>query len=141
MNSTTVMTMAAIVIGLAALGLILYDVDEESSVPTVRDIYLFSKVDKNIDEEKFGIPPDQFSTEQIIVNKGDTVNVHFYNLEPVETQEHHTFTINGKPYNVDLDINAGESDIVTFTATKDGIFKYVCTYHEPTMVGNLIVLG
>ena len=86
------------------------------------------------------MPPDQYSTEQIIVNKGDTVNVHFYNLEPVETQEHHTFTLNGEPYDVNLDINAGESDTVSFVAEESGIFQYVCTYHEPTMTGTLVVL-
>ncbi len=105
-----------------------------------REIYLFSQVDENIDEDKLGIPPDQFSLDSIIVNKGDTVRVHFANLEPVETQEHHTFTIDA-PYGIDADINAGEDTVIEFTATTAGIFEYVCTFHEPTMIGQLVVLG
>ena len=107
--------------------------------PQTRDIYLFSQVDENIDEEKFGIPPDQFSLGSIVVNKGDTVKIHFTNLEPVETQEHHTFTLSA-PYNIDADINAGEDTIIEFTATEAGIFEYVCTYHIPTMTGQLVIL-
>ncbi len=107
--------------------------------PQTRDIYLFSQVDENIDEEKFGIPPDQFSLGSIVVNKGDTVKIHFINLEPVETQEHHTFTLSA-PYAIDADINAGEDTIIEFTATEAGVFEYVCTYHEPTMSGQLVVL-
>ncbi len=108
--------------------------------PQTRDIYLFSQVDENIDEEKFGIPPDQFSLGSIVVYKGDTVRIHFTNLEPVETQEHHTFTLSA-PYNIDSDINAGEDTIIEFTATKAGVFEYVCTYNEPTMTGQLVVLN
>ena len=107
--------------------------------PQTRDIYLFSQVDENIDEEKFGIPPDQFSLGSIVINKGDTVKIHFTNLEPVETQEHHTFTLSA-PYNIDADINAGEDTIIEFAATEAGIFEYVCTYHIPTMTGQLVIL-
>ena len=139
MNISTSIAIVAIVMGITAMGLVLYD-DDDYTVSVTRDIHLFSQVDENIDEDKFGVPPDQYSTEQIIVNKGDTVNVHFYNLEPVETQEHHTFTLNGEPYDVNLDINAGESDTVSFVAKESGIFQYVCTYHEPTMTGTLVVL-
>ncbi len=36
--------------------------DEESEyLPQTRDIYLFTMVDENIDEEALEIPPDQFS--------------------------------------------------------------------------------
>lgn len=115
--------------------------DEESEyLPQTRDIYLFTMVDENIDEEALGIPPDQFSQSSIIANEGDTIRIHFYNLEPVESQEHHTFTINDPSYNIDEDINAGESTVIEFKAAKSGIFDYICTYHEPTMSGQLVVL-
>jgi len=106
-----------------------------------RDIHLFSQVDENIDEDKFGIPPDQFNLGQIVVNKGDKVRINFFNLEPVETQEHHTFTIEENPYQMNYDINAGESTLIEFDATKAGVFNYICTFHEPTMTGQLVVLG
>ena len=115
------------------------DEDDESYVPQTREIWLFSQVDEHIDEDKFSIPPDQFSHDSIVVNKGDNVKIHFYNLEPVETQEHHTFTITA-PYDVNYDINAGEEATIDFTATESGIFDYFCTYHQPTMKGQLIIL-
>ena len=113
--------------------------DGERYVPQTREIWLFSQVNDNIDEDKFGIPPDQFSLDSIVVKKGDNVKIHFYNLEQVETQEHHTFTMTA-PYDINHDVNAGEEDSIEFTATESGIFDYFCTYHKPTMRGQLIVL-
>ena len=115
------------------------DEDDERYVPQTREIWLFSQVDEHIDEDKFSIPPDQFSLDSIVVKKGDNVKIHFYNLEPVETQEHHTFTITA-PYDVNYDINAGEEATIDFTAIESGIFDYFCSYHQPTMRGQLIVL-
>lgn len=121
--------------------LFISDESQTSIIPNsqTREIYLFSQVDENINEDKLGIPPDQFSLGTIIVNKGDTVRIHFINLEPVSTQEYHTFTISA-PYNIDVEINAGDSTIIEFVADESGIFEYVCTYHEPTMAGQLVVL-
>ena len=113
--------------------------DDSAITPQTRNIELFSQVDENIDEDKLGIPPDQFSLGSIVVNKGDMLRIHHANLEPVETQEHHTFTISD-PYNIDADINAGEDTMIEFKATTAGIFDYVCTYHEPAMIGQLVVL-
>lgn len=115
------------------------DEDDERYVPQTREIWLFSQVDEHIDEDKFRIPPDQFSLDSIVVKKGDNVKIHFYNLEPVETQEHHTFTITS-PYDVNYDVNAGEEASIDFTATESGIFDYFCAYHQPTMRGQLIIL-
>ena len=115
------------------------DEDDERYVAQTREIWLFTQVDEHIDEDKFSIPPDQFSHDSIVVNKGDNVKIHFYNLEPVETQEHHTFTITA-PYDVNYDINAGEEATIDFIATESGIFDYFCSYHQPTMRGQLIIL-
>jgi plastocyanin len=115
------------------------DDDDERYVPQTREMWLFTQVDEHIEEDKLSIPPDQFSHDSIVVNKGDNVKIHFYNLEPVETQEHHTFTITS-PYDINHDINAGEEASIVFTATESGIFDYLCTYHQPTMRGQLIVL-
>jgi nitrous oxide reductase len=83
--------------------------------------------------------PDQFSRDSIVAKKGDSVKIHFYNLEPVESQEHHSFTITS-PYDVNYDVNAGEVASIDFTATESRIFDYFCTYHQPTMRGQLIIL-
>ncbi|MGQ0376551.1 MAG: cupredoxin domain-containing protein [Nitrososphaerota archaeon] len=148
-NNSKVMgiSIGAIAIALVALFLTSFSIATNSSdvikaeqyEPQTREIYLFSQVDENIDEDKFGIPPDQFSLDSIIVKKGNKVKINFYNLEPIETQEHHTFTMN-LPYEMNYDINAGENVVIEFTAAANGVFDYLCTYHEPTMRGQLVVL-
>lgn len=113
---------------------------EETYVPQTRDVYVFSQVDEHL-AEVGEIPPDMFSQDTIVVRQGDKVKIHFYNLEPVETQEHHTFTINDPTYKIHHDVNAGENSLIEFTASENGIFEYICTYHQPTMRGELVVLS
>lgn len=104
-----------------------------------REFYIFSEVEESIDEEALGIPPDLFSLQEIVVDKGDRVTVYFYNLEPEETQEKHSFTMY-EPYEMHHDVEAGRSAVITFEANEAGIFEYQCIYHIPTMKGNLVVL-
>ena len=113
---------------------------EENYVPQTREVFLFTQVDEHIDEEALGIFPDMYSQDTIVVKQGDKVKIHFYNLEPVESQEHHTFTIYDKPYQTNADINAAEDTIIELTASKSGVFNYLCTYHQPTMRGEFVVL-
>lgn len=141
-------SIAAIAISLVAIFVATYpqsiedgiETKESEYTPQTRDIYLFTMVDEHIAEEELEIPPDQFSHDSIVANEGDAIKIHFYNLEPVESQEHHTFTINDPSYKIHEDINAGESAIIEFKATESGIFDYICTYHQPTMRGQLVVL-
>jgi plastocyanin len=105
-----------------------------------REIYLFSEVDENINEEMLGIPPDKFSSDLIVVNQGDSVEIHFYNLEPVETQEKHSFTIAAAQYQMHYDVEAGENVEIEFVAGEAGVYEYVCVYHMPTMQGKMVVL-
>jgi plastocyanin len=104
-----------------------------------REFYIFSEVEESIEEEALGIPPDQFSLQEIVVNKGDKVTIHFYNLEPEETEEKHSFTMY-EPYEMHHDVEAGRSAVITLVANESGIFEYQCVYHIPTMKGNLVVL-
>ena len=55
MNISTSIAIVAIVMGITAMGLVLYD-DDDYTVSVTRDIHLFSQVDENIDEDKFGVP-------------------------------------------------------------------------------------
>jgi plastocyanin len=133
---------AAIAISLAAVALFQQPAaQEEAPVPQTREFYLFTQVDEAVNEEELGIPPDQFFPTQIVVNKGDKAVVHFYNLEPEETQEHHTFTIASGSYQMHHDLNAGEQKTIEFTASEAGVFDYLCTFHPPTMRGQLVVVG
>lgn len=141
-------SIAAIIIASIGIVIALNSMDEseilaesrETYTPQTREIYLFTQVDEDIEEEGLDIPPDMFSQDTIVVNQGDSVKIHFFNLEPIETQEHHTFTINDPSYQTHNDINAGENATIEFTASKSGVFEYFCNYHQPTMRGELVVL-
>ena len=104
----------------------------------MKEFYLFTAEIPDVDEEKLKVAGDAFSIPTMIVNKGDNVTVHFYNVDRV-TDERHSFTI-GAPYNVDADIAFGESDVVSFMADYEGIFQYYCKYHLPVMTGQLQVV-
>ncbi len=111
----------------------------QAAEPERREFYLFSTVNPDINEEELGIPPDQFSMSEITVNKGDTVIVHFYNLEPEETEEKHSFTM-FEQYQMHHDVDASENKTIEFVASESGVFEYQCVYHVPTMRGQLVVL-
>jgi plastocyanin len=107
---------------------------QQTPSPTNKIIYLFNSHIPDANETKIGIPTDLFAPSSIIVNKGDTVTVHFYNTE----NEPHTFTI-GAPYNIDKNVPGGQTATIVFKANYQGIFQYYCKYHLPTMQGQLIV--
>ncbi|NAL78834.1 cupredoxin domain-containing protein [Nitrososphaera sp. AFS] len=106
---------------------------------TNKTFYVFTSSHEDLNQTKLGIPPDSFSPSVIAVNKGDTVNVIFYNLETPPNGDRHSFTI-GEPYNIDKDLGPGQHGVITFKATEDGTYQFFCKYHQPTMRGELIVL-
>ena len=109
---------------------------------TNKTFYVFSAEVEGLDGATARIPGDIFTPPLIVVNRGDSVTVNFYNTEETEeeTVERHSFTIDAQPYSVNIDIAPGESGNATFTADQEGIFPYYCKYHLPTMVGQLVVL-
>jgi plastocyanin len=107
--------------------------------PANKTIYLFTSEHEDVNETQLLIPPDSFSPSEIAVNKGDTVNVVFYNLEKPPNGDRHSFTI-GAPYSIDKDLAPGQHATITFKAIEDGVFEFFCKYHQPTMRGELIVL-
>jgi plastocyanin len=72
------------------------------------------------------------------VFKGDKVVIHFFNIEEPGA-DNHSFTIY-KPYNIDVVVHPRENKTITFVANTTGTFTYLCTFHQPTMMGQLIVL-
>ena len=115
-----------------------------TTIPTLatsgtKEFYVFTAEVANVDEAQLKLPGDTFDITTMVVNKGDNVTVHFYNVDPNKT-ERHSFTI-GAPYNVDLDLaGGGESAVANFTADHEGIFQYYCKYHLPVMTGQLEVV-
>ena len=105
-----------------------------------REVYLFP-VELPFDDTVAGIPHYVFNPSLIVVNKGDTVLIHFYQY----TDESHSFTIVA-PYSKDVTLpaatltNIPKTDI-TFVAGTSGFFVYHCKFHPPTMTGTLQVIG
>jgi plastocyanin len=115
-----------------------------TTIPTLatsgtKEFYVFTAEIADVDETQLKVAGDAFDIKTIVVNKGDNVTVHFYNVDPNKT-ERHSFTI-GAPYNIDLDLaGGGEITVANFTANHEGIFQYYCKYHLPVMTGQLEVV-
>ncbi len=118
-------------------------------VPVTRTFYLFTSI-LEFNESYFNIPHDAFTPNRMLVYAGDTLVIHYYNLET--TGEDHTFTINA-PFKwasngtawpaggVNYIVPANTTfEIPPFVATTAGIYTYLCLYHQPTMTGYLAVL-
>ncbi|HEX7034073.1 MAG TPA: hypothetical protein VF172_13825 [Nitrososphaera sp.] len=84
-----------------------------------------------------------FSLQTIVVNRGDSVTIHFFNLGEQDIddapEQRHSFTI-GAPYNIDVDLAGGENQVITLTADEEGIFQYYSKHDLPQMTGQLVVL-
>src|SRR5919109_3074774 len=110
------------------------DITASSSNKT---LYLFTAEHDGVNQTRLGIPPDTFSPDVLEVNTGDNVTIHFYNLD---TTDSHTFTI-GAPYNIDKVVTPGQNASFTFKGADQGIYRFYCRFHEPTMTGQLVVLA
>ena len=98
--------------------------------------YLFPEEIEDLEEEFFKIPHDSFSLKTMVAKKGDNVTVNFYNTE---ANEKHNFVLN-QPYNIIQDLAGGQNATFSFIADNEGIYEYQCSYHLPTMTGQLVVL-
>ncbi|MDE1728821.1 MAG: cupredoxin domain-containing protein [Thaumarchaeota archaeon] len=110
-----------------------------SYVGKKRDIYLFTSEMAEFNETRMGMPKDTFTPDTISVYKGDTLVIHFFNAE-AEGGDKHSFTIYGKPYDVNVVLDPGQNKTITIDANTTGIYQYICTFHPPTMTGHLAVL-
>ena len=107
-----------------------------SQAPQTREFWVFTVV-LPFNDSTPGFPShDYFAPDHMVVNRGDTVTIHFFNTE--EEPEDHTFTM-AAPYAMDRVVSFGQTVNFTFTANSAGIFPYRCTYHQPTMSGELVV--
>jgi plastocyanin len=74
-----------------------------------------------------------FSPDQIVVNQGDKVTLHFIGVQGA----HHMVTVEG----VDtFSLMRGQIHTVSFVADKPGTITYICHVHLPNMVGQILVL-
>jgi nitrous-oxide reductase len=65
-----------------------------------------------------------FTPDQIEVNEGDTVNLHLTSLEQSDDQTH-GFAID--MYNINLSLEPGKHENVSFKADAPGVFPFYCT--------------
>ncbi|HJT47184.1 MAG TPA: hypothetical protein VJ729_03295 [Nitrososphaeraceae archaeon] len=74
-----------------------------------------------------------FSPDQIVVNQGDKVTLHFIGIQGA----HHVVEVQG----VDtFELMRGQIHTVSFTANNPGTITYICHVHLPNMVGQILVL-
>ncbi len=74
-----------------------------------------------------------WSAPQIHVKAGDEVTLTFVGLNGAS----HPTTVEG--YDKSFTLKRGEVQNVSFVADKPGVFRIICSKHQPTMVSELIV--
>jgi hypothetical protein len=74
-----------------------------------------------------------FTPDQIVVNQGDKVTLHFVGVQGV----HHVITVDGIG---SFTLLRGQIHTVSFTANNPGTINYYCHIHMPNMVGQILVL-
>ncbi|RUV47268.1 MAG: hypothetical protein EOS23_17805 [Mesorhizobium sp.] len=86
-------------------------------------------------EGRWEVSAYRWEPNQIIVNQGDEVTLEILGVNGAE----HPGVIDG--YDVSFTVKRGQLTTVTFTAGKTGVFEFRCGTHQPSMVGELIVLA
>lgn len=127
---------AAVVSAVVAVGMS-YALQPASPAPQTLDFYVMT-IALAFNDTAVGIPHDAFVPDLIVVNRGATLRIHFYNTE--DKPEAHTFTM-AAPYAVDHVLDMLENVTFTISATTAGVFAYRCTIHQPSMTGYLVVQG
>ena len=86
------------------------------------------------DEGTWVVEAYVWKDSQIVVNEGDTVNLEIVGING----ERHPSYI--EEYVDEFVVERGKLTSLSFVADKAGIFKIVCTVHQPTMTAELVVL-
>jgi plastocyanin len=86
-------------------------------------------------EGRWEVSTYRWDPNQIIVNQGDEVALEILGVNGAE----HPSVIDG--YDISFTVKRGQLTTVTFTADKAGVFELRCGTHQPSMVGELIVLA
>lgn len=86
------------------------------------------------DSGKWEVETYTWNPDQIVVTEGDTVNLEILG---VNGARHEAF-IEG--YVDSFVVERGKLTSLTFVADTPGVFKIVCTTHQPSMTAELVVL-
>jgi plastocyanin len=74
-----------------------------------------------------------FAPDQIVVNQGDKVSLHFIGVQGV----HHVITVEGVG---SFTLLRGQIHTLSFVANNPGTINYYCHIHMPNMIGQILVL-
>lgn len=74
-----------------------------------------------------------FVPDQIVVNQGDKVTLHFVGVQGV----HHVITVDSIGT---FPLMRGQIHTISFIAKSPGIINYICHIHVPNMAGQILVL-
>jgi plastocyanin len=85
-------------------------------------------------EGDWSIRTYMFDPSQIVVYEGDQVTLNFLGINA----EVHNISVDG--YAEPFELHRGELKTVTFTADRAGTIDFICSIHQPTMHGQIIVL-
>jgi plastocyanin len=86
-------------------------------------------------EGRWEVSTYRWDPNQVIVNQGDEVTLEILGVNGAE----HPSVIDG--YDISFTVKRGQLTTVTFTADKAGVFEIRCGTHQPSMIGELIVLA
>ena len=133
---TTVTVALLFLIYAATLKDVNADLRTAATLGNNKSFYLFTEEMEALNETKLGIPADYFIPNILVANEGDTVTIHYYNLD---AGDKHSFTI-AYPYNINKDLSPLQNTTFTFNAKDEGVYRFYDKSHLPTMTGQLIVL-
>jgi len=97
-----------------------------NAVGSNKSFYLYTGEIEGINETKLGMPADYYIPSIFVANNGDSITMHFYNLDG---DDRHTFTI-GARYNINQDVSPMHNATFTFKAGHEGVYRFYCTYHH-----------
>ena len=86
------------------------------------------------EQGNWGIETYVFDPSQIVVYEGDQVTLNILGVNG----RVHNISVNG--YVDQFELHRGELRTVTFTADRAGTIDFICSIHQPTMHGQIMVL-
>jgi Cupredoxin-like domain len=135
------------------------DENQSGTLPTNRTFYINTvnhEASANVTEEPFPNstlpagggyelnPPDEqgdwrietyvFDPSQIVVYEGDQVTLNILGVRGGV----HNISVSG--YVDEFELHRGELRTLTFTADRAGTIDFICSIHQPTMHGQILVL-
>jgi plastocyanin len=86
------------------------------------------------EQGNWGVETYVFDPSQIVVYEGDQVTLNILGVNG----RVHDISVNG--YVEPFELHRGELKTVTFTADRAGTIDFICSIHQPTMHGQIMVL-